>query len=214
MNTTRITSPVLASFSPRTAAISTMLHRVLMALVVTVAAAGSAKGQGIIDATGTFTAAPGAGNTSAYTLMLQNNSDSTSPIGSFWFGWVPGQFYLPSTPSSAQAATGWTENIVNGGGASSIQFVASSSSFYLAPGSSLSFEFNSADPLAVMEGNAPNHPTVPVTTSVVYGNGLFSTPSETIVFGAVPEPSTLALVLAGCLGWRLAGKRRIGIPSA
>jgi hypothetical protein len=141
---------------------------------------------------------------------MNDLSGSTSPVGSFWFAWTPGQFYLPTAPSSVQTPTGWTSSIVPGGGASSIQFVASSSAFYIPAGSFLTFGFVSTDTPAALAGNAQNFPTTPITTSVAYGAGLFSSPSATMVFSGlvVPEPSSLALLLAGALGLGAANWRR------
>ena len=142
-----------------------------------------------------------------YSLTVSDSGAATSPIGSFWFGWVPGEFFLATDPTSASAPTGWSATVVN----NSIQFLASSSTYDIAPGGSLSgFGFTSADTPATMAGDAvaAGYPTTPVTTTVAYGAGFFSSPSDTFVVTVVPEPSSLALLLAGPLYW-FAIRRRI-----
>ena len=69
----------------------------------------------------------------SYSLTFSDAAGATSPIGSVWYAWIPGAFYLPSSPSSASAPAGWTASIVG----DSVQFVANSSAFDIAPGGSL-----------------------------------------------------------------------------
>src|SRR5450755_1956740 len=57
-----------------------------------------------------------------YTLTFSDAAGATSPIGSVWYAWIPGQFYLPGTPSGAFAPAGWTATIA----ANSVQYVADS----------------------------------------------------------------------------------------
>ena len=142
-----------------------------------------------------------------YGLTASDSASATGPIGSFWFTWVPGQFYLPTVPSSTQAPVGWSASLVN----NSIQFVATSTAFYIAPGASLGgFGFTSTDTPAAIAGNSPSQPGVPVGTTVAYGAGLFSSPSETFVFASVvPEPSSMSLLLTAALGWLAATRRKL-----
>ena len=61
------------------------------------------------NATGTIgTVSTGASN--SYALTLQDAAGSPSPIGSVWAAWVPGEFFLTSSPTTAAAPAGWTSN--------------------------------------------------------------------------------------------------------
>src|SRR5580692_4449185 len=86
-----------------------------------------------------------------YTLTLDNTG--TVSIGTFWYAWIPGGFFLPSTPATATAPTGWTADIFK---SYSIQFTASSSASYLAGGDSLNFYFTSTDTPAALAGYSPH----------------------------------------------------------
>jgi hypothetical protein len=110
---------------------------------------------------------------------------------------VPGGFFLPSTPSTASAPTGWTANISG----SSIQFVASSVTYDIQPGQTLSgFSYEANFSPAQLEA-APNS-----GESVAYSGGLFSDSGNMFVVqaSAVPEPSPFILVGCGLclLCWR------------
>ena len=58
-----------------------------------------------------------------YDLTFSDAANATSPIGSVWYSWIPGNFDLPGTPTSASAPAGWTATISG----HSVQFVANSS---------------------------------------------------------------------------------------
>ena len=173
-----------------------------LTVLMTSAVAGMAQ-----SATGTYTDTP-SGPDYTYSLTASDASGAGAPMGSFWFAWVPGKFFLPSVPLSATAPSGWTESIVN----HSVQFVAGSSADYILPGSSLSgFTFTTVDTPAEIAGDATSqgYPTTPVTTSDAYTGGLFSSSGNTFTFTAssVPEPSTLALGAMGVAGLWLRRKK-------
>jgi plastocyanin len=69
-----------------------------------------------------------------YSLAFSDAVGATNPIGSVWYGWIPGHFFLPSTPSSASAPVGWTATISG----NSIQFTANAPANYIQPGQTLS----------------------------------------------------------------------------
>jgi len=124
-----------------------------------------------------------------YTITLDNTSGSVS-IGSFWYAWTPTIspfFYLPSTPSSASAPTGWTASIA----ANSIQYV--SSGIPLAPGQSIQFQYVAAFSPSQLTGDAGY--------SYVYTGGIEGDPGALVNVQTVPEPASSVLFLAGFLGW-------------
>ena len=158
----------------------------------------SAHGQGEI-ASGTVSGAGSGPYT--YGLSFSDAAGATSPIGSVWYAWVPGSFYLPSNPIGASAPSGWTANL--SGTANSVQWTANSSANYIQPGATLSgfgytANFSPAQLIA-----APNS-----GRSVAYSAGLFSDGGNTFVVQYVPEPSTLGLLLAGGVGLGVARRRR------
>jgi hypothetical protein len=131
-----------------------------------------------------------------YTITLMNTS-STVSIDSFWYAWIPGEFYLPGIPSSASAPAGWTASVVD----NSIQYFGGT----LAPGTSINFSY--------VATFAPSQLTGFAGYSYVYHSGLDSDPSDGGSFLAVqtvaaPEPSSTSLFAVGSLGLLVAGWRK------
>jgi hypothetical protein len=143
-----------------------------------------------------------------YTITLHNTSATT--IGTFWYAWIPGYFFLPSTPASATAPAGWTATIFS---SYSIEYTANAPANYLGAGGSLNFQFTSTDTPAALAANSPHDPSYPVGTSYLYSGGPFSDAGYQFVVQSVPEPSPLGLLLAGFLGLALAGWRRLQKPT-
>jgi hypothetical protein len=143
-----------------------------------------------------------------YTITLNNTGTiGASPIGTFWFGWVPGEDFMSVSPTSIVSPS-WTANITHGSSTDgyAIQWIASSSAVDVAPGSSLDFSFDSTMTPAAMAGDSTFYPTTPVGTSFVYSGAPFSDAGDQFVVQSVPEPSVSALMMGG-LGllacWRL-----------
>jgi hypothetical protein len=155
-------------------------------LVATTAA--SVHGQGQIPS-GTISGSGSGPYT--YNLVFSDAVGSLSPVGSVWYGWIPGFFYLPGVPTSALAPAGWTATISS----DSVQYVASSSANDIPIGGSLSgFGYHAAFSPAQLAA-APNS-----GLSVAYSAGLFSDGGVTFTVATVPEPSTLVLLLGGAAG--------------
>src|SRR5579871_1547614 len=153
---------------------------ILVAMALTAASAGSAWAQG--DLPGGIITSSGSGPFT-YDLTFSDGAGASSSIGSIWYAWVPGQFYLPGVPSSPTAPTGWTANVV----ANSIQFTATSASFDIAPGHSLSgFSYLASFSPSTLAGT-PNS-----GTSVAYTGGIQSDAGVTFNV-TVPEPSLACL---------------------
>jgi len=175
-----------------------------------------ARSAGIISADATITDKPDGSNFD-YSITLTNTSGpGNDNIATFWFSWMPGENFLPTSPISVSPPSGWTDAITNGGSADgfAIQFDAASSSNVLAPGASLTFGFTSADSPAALMGNSPFHPSSPVLSSFVYSQGPLQGDGEQFLVSfasAVPEPSSLVLGVCAVLGsaamWRFRRRR-------
>jgi hypothetical protein len=135
----------------------------------------------------------------SYSLTFSDSASATSPIGSVWYSWVPGHFYLPGTPTAASAPTGWTATISS----DSVQYVASSSAYDIAPGQALSGFGYTATFTPAQVAAAPNS-----GESVAYSGGLFSDGGNTFVV-TVPEPTMLSLLVPGAMALWLCGRRRV-----
>jgi hypothetical protein len=140
-------------------------------------------------ANGTITSS--GSNPFTYNLTFSNGAGATSPIGSIWYAWIPGQFYLPGTPTGASAPAGWTATVF----ANSVQYLASSTANDIAPGQSLSGFGYQAQFSPAQLATAPNS-----GVSVAYSGGFFSDPGNTFTVQSVPEPSAQLLLLVGAAG--------------
>ena len=122
----------------RSSGITTAAGRILLGLMLVAAAATSVHAQGQI-ASGLISGS-GSGPFT-YNLSFSDAPSSTSPVGSVWYAWIPGFFYLPAIPTSASAPAGWTATVSG----RSVQFVANSPADAIAPGGSLSgFSYQAA----------------------------------------------------------------------
>jgi hypothetical protein len=127
-----------------------------------------------------------------YTIVLKDTG--TTPIGTFWFSWVPGKGFLPGPPTFTSSAQ-WTGELADGplpGNGYSILWQATSTLNALQPGQTESFTFTSTVTPAVLLANSTIHPPTPVTTSFVYAGGPFSDPG--FEFSATQEPAAIASV--------------------
>jgi PEP-CTERM motif len=166
-----------------------------------------------ISATATFTDTPDASLAGVNDYSITLNNTGTTTIGTFWFGWVPGNGFLSATPTDIGTPAGWTEMTTNGGAA--VQFVTSTP---LAAGSSLSgFTFDSTEtPAELMSAFTGMEPGTgdPESTAFVYsGAPLVGIGDQLVVTAApaavTPEPSTLALFGTGILGLAGAARRKL-----
>jgi hypothetical protein len=106
-----------------------------------------------ITASGVFSATPDGPNFDV-SIQVSNSNTSDSAIGTFWYAWipVPDQNFLASRPISVTPPAGWTDKITNDGPTDGfgIEFIASNSTSFIQPGSSLTFNFTTADSPAAL----------------------------------------------------------------
>jgi hypothetical protein len=177
-------------------------RRLLLGLLFLLGTARAIQAQSIIANAQISGQAAGGGGYN-YTITLNNTAASTSPIGTFWYSWIPGEDFLPSSPTSVQPPTGWTDIITHFGATDGYAIEFTASTPLISPGSSLAFKFSSPDSPAAIAGSSPFYTTTPtpVGTSFLYGGTTpFSGASAEIVVQSVPEPSSLGLLMAGAIG--------------
>ncbi len=168
---------------------------------------------GTLEASATTSATPDGSNWD-YTVALTNLSSSTDSLQTFWYSWVPGRDFMPTSPLSVSSPAGWTDKITNGGSTDgfAIQFVTTSAP--LTPGSTLDFNFTSASTPAQIAGDSPFYPGTPVGTFFVYqgspfvGDSFSSVASFVPTVSSVPEPSSLTLAFAAGSVWLLSSRTR------
>jgi hypothetical protein len=118
------------------------------------------------------------GANSDYAIALSNSGSSSAAVGTFWFAWtaVPNEDFLATRPISVTPPAGWTDSITHSGSGDgyAILFSTNNSADDVQPGSSLNFNFTSADTPASVNGDSQFYPGTPVTTSVVYPTIPFS----------------------------------------
>jgi hypothetical protein len=165
--------------------LATATTRILLGSVLAFGTATLVHAQGQI-ASGTISGSGSGPYT--YDLTFSDGASATSPIGSVWYSWVPGLFFLPGTPTGASAPAGWSATIV----ANSIQYVANSPADDIAAGQTLSgFSYQATFSPTELAATANSE------KSVAYSGGLFSDGGNTFFVQPVPEPSGQLLLLSG-----------------
>jgi hypothetical protein len=145
-----------------------------------------------------------------YTLTLNNTGTSTSQIETFYFCWEgpTGHNLMPSSPTNVLSVAGWTAQVTNNGASDGYAILFKTTTAPLNPNSSLTFDFQSADSLAVLQGVSPFDGHAGVMTCFLYsGPGLMGVGAQ-LTAEVVPEPSPSALLTFGLLGVLLAGWRK------
>ncbi len=121
------------------------------------------------NAAATISAAQLDAQTFRYTITLHNTG--LTPIGTFWYAWIPDIDFLPDEPTNAVSPTGWTADISGGPigdqpNGFSIEW--STTSDFLAAGSTFTFQFDSASTPAEVNALTPFYTNIPVGRSFVY----------------------------------------------
>ena len=160
------------------------------------------KAQSAILAGGTLNGVD-SGGTYDYTVTLTNlGSVSDSSINTFWYAWIPGQDYLPVTPTNIASPAGWVFTVTHGGSSDgyAIQWHTSTTGTdALVPGASFQFTFDMTNTPASLAGNSLFYTNTPIGTSFVYSGQPFSGTSEKFVVQSVPEPCSVGLMVLGLL---------------
>lgn len=150
-----------------------------------------------------------------YKLTLDDTGTTTA--GTFWFAWIPGDNFMPVSPTNISSPAGWIDTITTGGasGGFAIQWKASSSASDLAAGSALSgFSFDSTLTLAQLEAPSTGHPADPVDTAFIYSGAPFSDSGYQLTANtAAPEPASVGLAALGLLAF-IPAARRIALRRA
>jgi hypothetical protein len=169
------------------------LISIRFALVVAAGLAVSTVSSQAQSATATISGVAAGGGVFDYTITLQNTG--TTLLDSFWYAWTTSGNNLSVGITSPGSSLGWTDTALEGN--TSISWAGNSGNA-LAEGNSATFTFDSTEtPSAIT--------TSPSGESVAYVGGIdFSQNSpgdSTPVFSpslvAVPEPSSLGLLMAG-----------------
>lgn len=172
--------------------------RIFLAILLAGVCAGTAWAQGDIPS-GTIS---GSG-TGPYTydLTFSDSASATAAIGSVWYGWLPPIYdYLPATPTSASAPSGWNYTISD----NSIEFFALSSSFDIQPGGSLSgFSYTATFSPATLASTPAAAYSYAYLGAIEGDAGKFFS-----VTTVVPEPSIAALFGMSALGLGFSRWRR------
>lgn len=109
-----------------------------------------------------------------YDISLTNTG--TTPIGTFWFGWIPDENLLPSLPAAESNPNGWGSSVTGSGNSldgAGIQWVAQGAG--LAAGQALDgFTFSSPDSPSVLAGKSVAHSTEDAMASFIYSGAPFS----------------------------------------
>ena len=128
-----------------------------------------------------------------YTITLADTG--TTPIGTFWFSWLPGQGYLPDLPTFT-SPVGWSAQLTDGAPPQNGYSILWTASTALQPGESLgNFSFTSTATPSVLFANSTIHSPTPVTTSVVYSGAPFSDAGFTLA-ATTPVVAAVSITVA------------------
>ena len=120
-------------------------------------------------------------NATTYHYKMTLNNIGTTNLGTYWFAWVPGEDFMPTSPTNISSPPSWTSQITFAGPGDgyAILWIASSP---LAPGGSLSgFEFDSTTTPQQMAGPSAFFDHPPVLESFVYEGAPLADPGYEFV---------------------------------
>lgn len=142
-------------------------------------------GEGADDVQGRLTSIADVGGVYHYTITLSSHEQDA--IHTFWYSWVPGKNFLPTSPTNLRTPAGWTAQVTHDSTSDGygIQFVTSGAG--LTPGAPLAFGFDSTDTPDKLAGASALFPTFAAGTSFYYKGAPFSDPGTQFVVGNGPS---------------------------
>jgi hypothetical protein len=146
-----------------------------------------------------------------YTVTVDNGSAYS--YDAIWFSFLPHlENFLPSKPTSVTPPSGWEGTITSSSDGYGIEFLPLNNSITpLLPNSSVIFSFDSPDLPSVIAETWMDPKSPPDATWLFGSGGVDVEPYTWVVpqyVQAVPEPSSLGLVLTGLGGLWLRRQRR------
>jgi len=121
-----------------------------------------------------------------YSIDLQNTGTTT--IGTFWYAWVPGEDFLPTSPTNIQSPTGWSAFITGGGANNGFAIEWLADDPIAASTVQGGFGFDAVDSPTQLLGHSPTHPTQNVGTSFVYEAAPLADPGFQFTVNPVAHP--------------------------
>ncbi len=122
---------------------------------------------GAEQATGVLLYEQGSAGVFQYNIDVKDSG--TTNIGTLWYGWVPGEDFLGTSPTNLEAPSGWSVQVTNLGANDGFAVQWINHSGPLTPGQTLSgFGFNTTQAPTVLAGTSPFHSDVPVSTTFIY----------------------------------------------
>lgn len=144
-------------------------------------------------------------NGASFTYDITLKNTGTTPIGTLWYAWIPGEDYLPVKPTATASPAGWKLAIIDSTAAGegySLQWQVDTSvpGTPLAAGSVLDgFTFTTTTSPIELAGNARFGSKPQVGTTFVYQGAPFVGGSSRIVINPTPEPGAFAALGLGSL---------------
>jgi hypothetical protein len=140
------------------------------------------------------------GSTYNYDVKLVNTGTTT--VGTFWFSWTPIGSFMPISPTTTSAPTGWVPMIQGGGlyDGYSVEYTANTP---LAAGATLDgFKFTSTITPAQLEAQSSSHPGYANLESFVYIGAAFGDDGYDLTVTVPPAAtlSSLALNISSIVG--------------
>ncbi len=176
--------PPTTSLPPRRWRASLAAALLTMGLALPCAAREDESG-GHDDVQGRLTSVAAANGVFHYTITLSSHEQDA--IHTFWYSWVPGKNFLPTSPTNLQPPAGWTAKVTHDSSTDGygIQWVTTGAG--LTASAPLAFGFDSTDTPDTLAGASTIYPTFAVGTSFYYKGAPLSDAGTQFVVGRGPS---------------------------